>query len=52
MPRPKTDQTRRTLRLPPELDVRVKAAASDNSRSMNAEIIQRLRASFKAKSTR
>lgn len=34
------------LRMPPELHGRIKEAATANSRSMNAEIIHRLEASF------
>jgi predicted HicB family RNase H-like nuclease len=43
MPRPKTDREKLTLRLPPEVHVRVKACAADNGRSLNAEIVQRLK---------
>ena len=32
--------------MPPDLKVRVKEAASENNRSMNAEILSRLEASF------
>jgi predicted HicB family RNase H-like nuclease len=35
-----------TLRLPPELHQRLKPVAVDNGRSLNAEIVQRLRRSF------
>jgi predicted HicB family RNase H-like nuclease len=35
-----------TLRLPPELHRLLRAVAADNGRSLNAEIIQRLRGSF------
>ena len=34
-----------TLRLPPELHRRLKSVAVDNGRSLNAEIVQRLRRS-------
>jgi predicted HicB family RNase H-like nuclease len=35
-----------TLRLPPKLHRSLKAVAVDNGRSLNAEIVQRLRRSF------
>jgi predicted HicB family RNase H-like nuclease len=35
-----------TLRLPPELHWRLKSVAVDNGRSLNAEIVQRLRRSI------
>jgi predicted HicB family RNase H-like nuclease len=35
-----------TLRLPPELHRRLKSVAVDNGRSLNGEIVQRLRRSF------
>jgi predicted HicB family RNase H-like nuclease len=35
-----------TLRLPPKLHWRLKSVAGDNGRSLNAEIVQRLRRSF------
>jgi predicted HicB family RNase H-like nuclease len=35
-----------TLRLPPTLHRSLKAAAVDDGRSLNAEIVQRLRRSF------
>jgi predicted HicB family RNase H-like nuclease len=35
-----------TLRLPPPLHQGLKAAAVDNGRSLNAEIVHRLRRSF------
>jgi hypothetical protein len=34
------------IRLPPELKEKIKEAAHDNRRSMNAEVIARLQASF------
>lgn len=34
------------LRMPPELHERLKAAAKDNHRSMNAEIVARLQSTF------
>jgi predicted HicB family RNase H-like nuclease len=34
------------LRLPPELKVRLEASAAENGRSLNSEIVQRLRASL------
>jgi predicted HicB family RNase H-like nuclease len=37
-----------TLRLPPKLHRSLKAVAVDNGRSLNAEIVQRLRRSFEA----
>jgi predicted HicB family RNase H-like nuclease len=40
-----------TLRLPPTLHQSLKAVALDNGRSLNAEIIQRLRRSFEDTST-
>ena len=35
-----------TLRLPPKLHWRLKSVAGDTGRSLNAEIVQRLRRSF------
>jgi predicted HicB family RNase H-like nuclease len=35
-----------TLRLPPALHRHLKSVAADNGRSLNAEIVQRLRRSF------
>jgi hypothetical protein len=35
-----------TLRLPPKLHRRLKSVAVDNGRSLNAEVVQRLRRSF------
>jgi predicted HicB family RNase H-like nuclease len=35
-----------TLRLPPALHLRLKAVSDDNGRSLNAEIVQRLRRSL------
>jgi hypothetical protein len=37
-----------TLRLPPRLHRGLKVVALDNGRSLNAEIVQRLRRSFEA----
>ena len=37
-----------TLRLPPNLHRRLKAVAVDNGRSLNAEIVQRLKHGFEA----
>ena len=39
-----------TLRLPPPLHRTLKAAAVDNGRSLNAEIVQRLRRSLQSTS--
>jgi predicted HicB family RNase H-like nuclease len=36
------------LRLPPELHLKLKAAAAENGRSLNGEIVYRLRSSFEA----
>jgi len=47
MPRPKTDPVKLTLRLPPELHVRLEEAKKENDRSLNNEIVQRIRQSFK-----
>jgi hypothetical protein len=41
-----------TLRLPTALHLRLTGAAVDNGRSLNAEIVQRLRRSFEGTSTR
>lgn len=46
MPRPKTNREKLTLRLPPDVHVLVKNAAAENDRSLNAEIIARLRSSL------
>ena len=46
MARPKTDRKKRTLRLPRDVDAQVMVAARENGRSDNAEIVQRLKASF------
>jgi predicted HicB family RNase H-like nuclease len=40
-----------TLRLPPELHGLLKSAAVDNGRSLNAEIVQRLRRSVDGSGT-
>jgi predicted HicB family RNase H-like nuclease len=42
--RHKTERTQRTLRLPPDLDAEVEEAAARAGRSMNDEIVFRLRA--------
>lgn len=46
MPRPKTEREKLTLRLPPEVHAKVKIAAGENDRSLNSEIIARLRKSL------
>jgi predicted HicB family RNase H-like nuclease len=40
-----------TLRLPPEIHRNLKAVAVENGRSLNAEIVQRLRRSLAGTST-
>jgi predicted HicB family RNase H-like nuclease len=40
-----------TLRLPPDIHLNLKAVAVENGRSLNAEIVQRLRRSFAGTST-
>jgi len=47
MPRPKTDHVKLTLRLPPELHVRLEEVRRETDRSLNSEIVQRIRQSFK-----
>lgn len=44
----KDERDKLTLRLAPELRVRLVACAAENNRSLNAEITQRLRASFQS----
>lgn len=46
----KTERTQRTLRLPPDLDAEVEEAAAKAGRSMNDEIVVRLRAYAQAAS--
>ena len=46
MARPKTDRTKITLRMPPSIHGEIQKSAADNGRSLNAEIVQRLKASF------
>ena len=48
MARPKTDHTKITLRMPPEIHAQVKVAAGQNDRSLNSEIVARLRGSLSA----
>jgi len=43
---PQTPDPRHNLRLPPELKKKLAHSAVDNGRSMNAEILDRLEASF------
>jgi hypothetical protein len=52
MARPKKDRVKVTLRLPPELHPQLVAAATESGRSLNAEIVQRLKASFESGSPR
>lgn len=46
MSAPKQTDPQFKLRLPPELKAKIEAVASDNNRSMNAEMLVRLEASF------
>ena len=46
MARPKTEREKLTLRLPPEVHAQVTACARENDRSLNAEIVARLRSSL------
>jgi predicted HicB family RNase H-like nuclease len=46
MARPKTDRTKITLRMPPELHAQLNAAKADSRRSLNEEIVYRLRQSL------
>ena len=46
MARPKTDHTKITLRMPPELHAEIKAKASAEGRSLNSQIVQTLRSSL------
>lgn len=46
MAAPKQTDPQMKIRLTPELKARIEAAADENNRSMNAEIIARLEASF------
>ncbi|KKX24333.1 Arc family DNA-binding protein [Rhizobium sp. LC145] len=43
---PQFSDDRHNLRLPPELKKRLKHSATDNGRSVNAEIVDRLEKSF------
>lgn len=45
MPRPKTDREKLTLRLPPEVHARMVKAAAESGRSLNSEIVYRLKRS-------
>lgn len=49
---PHIDQARHNLRLPVELKRKIAHAAVDGGRSMNAEILERLEASFAPETTR
>ena len=46
MARPKTPHVKWTLRLPPEIHATLKQAASESERSLNSEIVNRLKLSL------